>query len=205
MRFQDLLFEKDFVVIDFGLSIIASKFYVDGKLNMPYLNKAIFNYTPTWQYFAIEEHLLGYLVHNGTLTEEIIQSTIDEYLKEHMIRDISPEFYKNYRLESFKYFKKYANKPKEYVIEKFLSWWNTWDYYKISLHIIKIYTKMKIDFPQLYMLLLLMIHPIPKYRPNVVEMNKNIEILLKSYSSKINYINNFDNELSKELYSSFFD
>ena len=64
---------------------------------------------------------------------------------------------------------------------------------------------MKIDFPQLYMLLLLMIHPIPKYRQNVVEMNKNIEILLKSYSSKINYINNFDNELSKELYSSFFD
>ena len=208
LHFGNVMYDSkknNFVVIDFGLSIIASKFYVDGKLNMPYLNKAIFNYTPTWQYFAIEEHLLGYLVHNGTLTEEIIQSTIDEYLKEHMIRDISPEFYKNYRLESFKYFKKYANKPKEYVIEKFLSWWNTWDYYKISLHIIKIYTKMKIDFPQLYMLLLLMIHPIPKYRPNVVEMNKNIEILLKSYSSKINYINNFDNELSKELYSSFFD
>ena len=62
---------------------------------------------------------------------------------------------------------------------------------------------MKIDFPQLYMLLLLMIHPIPKYRPNVVEMNKNIQILLKNYSSKINYINNFDDDLSKELSSSF--
>ena len=63
---------------------------------------------------------------------------------------------------------------------------------------------MKIDFPQLYMLLLLMIHPIPKYRPNVVEMNKNIQILLRGYSSKINYINNFDANLSESLYASFF-
>jgi hypothetical protein len=97
------------------------------------------------------------------------------------------------------------NKIKDILIKKFLSWWSTWDYYKISLHLIKIYIKMKIDFPQFYMLLLLMIHPIPKYRPNVVEMNKNIQILLKTFSSKINYINNFDNELSKELYSSFFN
>ena len=206
LHFGNVMYDSDknnFIVIDFGLSMIASKFYVDGQLNMPYLNNAIFNYTPTWQYFAIEEHLLGYLIHNGTLTEEVIESTVNEYLKEHIIRDISSDFYKKYKIESFKYFKKYANKPKEYVIRKFLSWWNTWDYYKISLHMIKIYLKMKIDFPQLYMLLLLMIHPIPKYRPTVVEMNKNIQILLKNYSSKINYINNFDDDLSKELSSSF--
>ena len=61
---------------------------------------------------------------------------------------------------------------------------------------------MKIDFPQLYMLLLLMIHPIPKYRPNVVEINKMIQTLIINYSSKINYIKNFDEDLSKQLYSS---
>jgi hypothetical protein len=69
---------------------------------------------------------------------------------------------------------------------------------------IKIYIKMKIDFPEFYMLLLLMIHPVPKYRPNVVEINKNIQQLIKSYSSKINYINNFDTNLSRSLYASFF-
>ena len=90
------------------------------------------------------------------------------------------------------------------IILDLLTYSYTWDYYKVSLHIIKIYLKMKIDFPQLYMLLLLMIHPIPKYRPTVVEMNKNIQILLKQYSSKIDYINNFDNKLSNELSRSFF-
>jgi hypothetical protein len=61
------------------------------------------------------------------------------------------------------------------------------------------YNRLKINFPELFMLLLLMIHPIPKYRPNVVDVNKNIQILLKSYSFNVNYVNNFDNELSKEL------
>jgi hypothetical protein len=137
--------KNNFVVIDFGLCMFVSKFRVDGNLNIPYLNNVIFDYTPTWQYFAIEEHLLSYLVHNGILTEEIIKSTIDEYLKEHMIRIISPEFYINYRIESFKYFKKYANKPKEYVIAKILSWWTTWDYYKIALHYLDMYFDIKMN------------------------------------------------------------
>ena len=191
--------ENKFIVIDFGLAIIADKFYINNQLNMKYLKDAIFNYTPTWQYFALEEHLLGYLIHKGPITESVIKSTLNDYLNDHIIRTISPEYCAQYKEESLRYFKKYINKPKDIVIKKFLSWWTTWDYYKISLHMIKIYNKLKIDFTELYMILLLMIHPIPKYRPNVVEMNKNIQILLNNYSRKINYKNNFDKELSVEL------
>ena len=61
---------------------------------------------------------------------------------------------------------------------------------------------MKIDFPELLMLLLLMIHPIPKYRPNVIEINKNIQTLLMSYSPKISYVNNFDDELEEDVSAS---
>ena len=190
---------KQFVIIDFGLSIISSNFFIDNKLNYPYLKNAIFKYTPTWQYFAIEEHLLGYMIHEGDLTEEIIKRTINEYLDIHIIRDLSVEFCNKYIESSFKYFKKYINKPKEYIIRKFLSWWNTWDYFKISLHLIKIYIKMKISYPELYMFLLLMIHPIPKYRPNVIEVNNNIHTLLKNYSHSIDYEKHFSNQLSKEL------
>jgi serine/threonine protein kinase len=207
LHFGNIMYDSEknkLIVIDFGLSIIASKFYLNNELNMPYLKNAIFSYTPTWQYFAIEEHLLSYLVHKDTITEEIIQSTIDEYLHDHIIRDISSEYCKQYKEESYRYFKKYANKPREVLIKKFLSWWNTWDYYKISLHLIKIYIKMNIKFPELYMLLLLMIHPIPKHRPSVVEMNKNIQTLLKLYSPKIKHSDNFDEKLSKELSVSFF-
>ena len=202
LHFGNTMYDSDnnkFIIIDFGLSIISSKFYLNGQINYSYLKNAIFHYTPTWQYFTIEEHLLSYLIHKGELNEKVIEFTLNEYLKEHIICDISSEYCKTYKEQSFKYFKKYLNKPKEVIIKKFLSWWSTWDYYKISLHMIKIYLKMKMEFPQLYMFLLLMIHPIPKYRPNVVDVNKNIQILLKSYSFNVNYVNNFDNELSKEL------
>lgn len=190
---------KKFVIIDFGLSINSSNFYINNKLNYPYLKNAIFKYTPTWQYFAIEEHLLGYMIHKGDITEEIIKLTINEYLDTHIIRDLSVDFCNKYIESSYKYFKKYINKPKEYIIRKFLSWWNTWDYFKIALHLIKIYIKMKINYPELYMFLLLMIHPIPKYRPNVIEVNNNIQNLLKNYSHLNNYKKQFNDQLSKEL------
>jgi len=202
LHFGNIMYDytkNNFVVIDFGLAIIAERFYINNQLNMPYLNEAIFRYTPTWQYFAIEEHLLSYLIHKGDINEYVIKTTIDEYLSDHIIQNISPEYCKHYREESYRYFKKFINKPRDIVIKKFLSWWSTWDYYKISLHNIKLYSKLKIDFPQLYMLLLLMIHPIPKFRPNVVEMNKNIQILLNSYSPKVKYIRDFDDILSQEL------
>ena len=144
------------IVIDFGLSINANRFYVNDKLNYPYLKDAIFNYTPSWQYFSVDEHLLGYLVHEGDITETVIEDTVDEYLETHLIKKLP--IYSHYRESCLKYFKKYIGKPKEQNIKKFLSWWNSWDYYKISLHILKIYIKMNIDYPQLYMLLLMMIH-----------------------------------------------
>jgi hypothetical protein len=207
LHFGNVMYDYDnnkMVVIDFGLAIIASKFYKhgdkDGELNYPYLKDAIFNYTPSWQYFSIDEHLLGYMVHEGHLTERVIQDTLDEYLETHLIKKLP--IYKHYRETSLRYFKRYIGKPRESTIRKFLSWWNTWDYYKISLHLLNIYIKMNVDYPELYMLLLMMIHPIPKYRPSVIDMNKNINILLKSYSSKIPYSHSpdsFDKELIKSI------
>ena len=202
LHFGNIMYDfkkNSFVVIDFGLAINANKFYVNNQLNIPYLKDAVFRYTPTWKYIAIEEHLLSYLMHKGNINEEIINSTLDEYLNDHIILNISPEYCKQYKDESFRYFKKFVNKPKDVIIKKFLSWWSTWDYYKIALHMLKMYLKLKINFPELFMLLLLMIHPIPKYRPNVVEMNNNIQILLKSYSTKIEYLDAFDENLSREL------
>jgi hypothetical protein len=203
LHFGNVMYDYDtnkMIVIDFGLAIIANKFYKEGKINYPYLKNAIFNYTPSWQYFSIDEHLLCYMVHEGDLTERVIQDTLDEYLETHLLKNLP--IYQHYRESSFNYFKKYIGKPREYTIKKFLSWWNTWDYYKISLHLLKIYIKMNIDYPELYMLLLLMVHPIPKYRPTVIDMNKNINILSKSYSSKITFEKEFDEQLSRDLTSS---
>jgi len=190
--------KKNFVIIDFGLAINSSKFYLNNKLNYPYLKDAIFKYTPSWKYFSLEEHLLSYLIHEGPIDESIIKETLKIYLDKHTMCNV-PNFCNKYIETSIHYFKKYVNKPKEYVIRKFLSYWNTWDYYKISLHILKIYYKLKIHYPELLLLLLLMIHPIPKYRPSVIDVNKNLQIFLNSYSNKIGYEGKIDKHLTDDL------
>lgn len=201
LHFGNILYNyntKKLVIIDFGLSINSSQFYLNNNLNYPYLKEAIFKYTPSWKYFSLEEHLLSYLIHEGSIDEDVIKETLKIYLDNHTICNV-PNFCAKYIETSINYFKKYVKKPKEYVIRKFLSYWNTWDYYKISLHILKIYYKLKIHYDELLMLLLLMIHPIPKYRPSVIDVNKNLQILLNIYSNKIDYEGIVDKPLSVEL------
>lgn len=205
LHFGNVLYNyetKNFVVIDFGLAIDSSKFYINHKLNYPYLKEAVFKYTPSWQYFSLEEHLLSYLIHEDMIDENVIKETINTYLEHHIIRKISADYCNKYIEKSISYFKKYINKPKEHIIRKILACWRTWDYYKIGLHIIKIYYKLKIDYPELLMLLLMIIHPIPKYRPSVIEINKNLQTLLNNYSDKISYEGYIDNKLSGELSAS---
>lgn len=205
LHFGNIMYDTDFIVIDFGLAISSDRFFLNKQLNFPYLKKAIFRYTPTWGYFSIDEHLLGHLIHRGMITVDIIKNTIYKYLSNHIIKLVSSEFYNQYIETSINYYKKLVLIPKDVLIKRFLSYWKTWDYFKIALHFIKIYINLKIEFPELLMFLLLMIHPIPTYRPSVLEVNKNLQILIKSYSSKINYVTQFTNDLTKELSMSHID
>ena len=50
--------------------------------------------------------------------------------------------------------------------------------YSIIKHFIEIYKTTKLDIPAFHTLLMIMVHPIPEYRPNKLEMKQFNQILL---------------------------
>lgn len=170
------------LLIDFGLSIQKDMFLTkQGNLNFPYLKKAFFNYSPSWNWWSIDYHLLCYMIHNGDIDNKFISDTIEEYLEYHkIIQNISKEFYETFREVSYEYF---SNKLEGLTYEKkikfLLSFWNTWDNYKIGLHFILLYLQKGIDVKPLILTFLLLINPNPEHRPTGLELRRYNSLLLK--------------------------
>ncbi len=186
LHFSNVLYDigsGNLLIIDFGLSIQADKFYLNnGNLDMEYLRNAFFNYSPSWNWWSVEFHLLCYMIHNGDIDNKFIQETIDEYLDHHnIIKQISSDFYNNFKSKSYEYFSnKLDGLSYEKKIKILLSFWNTWDNYKIALHFINIYLKKGLEIQQFMMLLLLLINPNPEHRPNGLELRRHNMLLLKN-------------------------
>jgi tRNA A-37 threonylcarbamoyl transferase component Bud32 len=165
-------------VIDFGLSISLEKYYKNSKLNYDYLKEVIFNYSPSWNWWTMEYHLLGYLVHIGSLNERVIRDTIDIYMENHrIIPFISDKFATKFKKNLIKYFMKYATMDREETIQELLNFSSTWDYYKISLHFLKLMKNFKIENDLLKICLIKLISPDPELRPNILEQHRLYEQL----------------------------
>jgi serine/threonine protein kinase len=186
LHFSNVLYDLtkgNLLIIDFGLSLQAEKFYLsNGELNMTYLRKVFFNYSPSWNWWSIEFHLLCYIIHNGDIDDKFITDTIDEYLDHHkIIKNISGDFYNTFKTSSFEYFShSLEGLSVEKKIKFLLSFWNTWDHYKIALHFINIYLQKKMNSPEFMMVLLLLINPNPEYRPSGLELRRHHLLLLKN-------------------------
>ena len=203
LHFGNILINKEkLYVIDFGLSMIQEKFYTNDVLNYNYLKEVIFNYSPTWKYWTLEYHFICFLVHeDNKLTREIIEYTVNTYLSEHkIIKLLDVQFLNNYRMAAISFYSKFINQKKDNIIFELLSYSNTWDYYKISLHYLDIYHDVEMNDPSLLMILLLMIHPNPTFRPSKLEALSLIEIYKQNYIfTTITPIRHFSKGLTKEL------
>ncbi len=186
LHFSNILYDINkgyLLIIDFGLSIQAEKFYLrDGELNLSYLKQVFFNYSPSWNWWSVEFHLLCYMIHNGDIDNKFIKNTIDDYLEHHkIIKNISTEFYTTFKSISYEYFSKnLEGLTYEKKIKFLLSFWNLWDNYKIALHFINIYIRKNMNSPQFFMILLLLINPNPEYRPSGLELRRHYLLLLKN-------------------------
>jgi hypothetical protein len=186
LHFSNILYDINkgyLLIIDFGLSLQVDKFYLkDGSLNMEYLKKIFFNYSPSWNWWSIEFHLLCYMIHNGDIDNQFIKDTIDEYIENHkIIKNISSDYYELFKKTSYEYFSKSLDGLSyEKKIKFLLSFWNKWDHYKIGLHFINIYLKEKFVAPSFMMLLLLLIHPNPEFRPSGLDLRRHHTLLLKT-------------------------
>lgn len=202
LHFGNILINKNnLYVIDFGLSMIQSKFYKNG-LDYNYLKEIIFNYSPTWKYWTLEYHFICYLVHeDDILTHDVILYTINTYLSEHkIIKSLDQAFVNKFRNSAIKFFSKFINQSKDNIIMELLSYSATWDFYKTALHYLDIYYDVQMNDPSFLILLLMMIHPDPTFRPSKLEMNSLLEIYKNSYiSNSIQTVKKISKGLSKEL------
>jgi serine/threonine protein kinase len=196
LHFSNILYDinkGNLLIIDFGLSLQADQFYLsNGELNISYLKQAFFNYSPSWNWWTIEFHLLCYIIHNGDIDNKFINDTIDDYLEHHkIILNIPNEFHNTFKLSSYEYFSSNLEcLSVDKKIRFLLSFWNTWDHYKIALHFINIYISKKMDYSNFMMLLLLLINPNPEHRPTGLELRRHHLLL----------INNIPNEhISKKI------
>jgi hypothetical protein len=184
LHFSNVLYELktgNLLIIDFGLSIQKYNFFhKNGSLNIAYL-KNVFNiFYPSWMWYSLDFHLLTYLLHVGDINDKIIDDIITRYLDKHIITEISNEYLKIFRNTSYEYFtKNLSGMSYEEKIKFLLSFWNTWDNYKISLEFIRLYIKNSIQLKDFFMILLLLIHPNPEYRLNGLELRRYNSLLIK--------------------------
>jgi serine/threonine protein kinase len=183
LHFGNILISKDtgnLYIIDFGLSICSEYYYKDGELDYSYLRDVIFNYSPSWNWWTMEYHLLGYLIHIGDLNEKVIRDTVKEYMDNHrIIPQISAEFAKEFEKRLLRYFLKYAKMSRQDTIKELLSFSHTWDYYKIALHFLKIMQVYNINNDMLKMFLINLISPNPEKRPSMLEQHRMVSQLIQ--------------------------
>jgi serine/threonine protein kinase len=203
LHFGNILINKsNLYVIDFGLSMIQSKFYIGNRLNYEYLKEVIFNYSPKWKYWTLEYHFICYLIkEDNILTYDIIEYTINTYLLEHKnIKLLNISFVNNFRKSAITFFSKFINQPKDNIIFELLSYSVTWDFYKTGLHYLDIYYDVEMNDPSFLMLLIMMIHPDPTFRPSRIEMQTLLEIYKTNYKfSSTRPVKQFSKQLSREL------
>ena len=179
-----LVRDSNLYVIDYGLSIIIDKCYIGQSINYPYLKEVTFKYSPSWKYWTIEYHIICFLLHsNHMFTEISLNKLIYNYLFNHTIlKSIGYNFVDQFMKTSKEYFKQYVGQSKDIIIKSMLQSYYTWDYYKIGLNYINIYTTNKLENVDFLMILLLFIHPNPTFRPSVNEIMENNKVLIDNYN-----------------------
>lgn len=204
LHFGNILYDdSQLYIIDFGLSLINKMFYAGEKPNYTYLKEAIFKYSPSWNYWTLDYHFLCYLVHDGPLTKPTIKYTINYYLSKHkVLRLLGIDFLKQYQQTAMNYFMKYDGVPRDEAVMDLLKTSKTWDFYKIALHFIEIYHTTKLDVSAFHALLMIMLHPIPEYRPSRLEMKQFNYILMNHERFENVKIGPITKRLTKRLSSS---
>jgi thiamine kinase-like enzyme len=188
LHFGNILISKKnkrIYVIDFGLALDISQFYIDTKLNMSYLKEKWFPYRTDWPSWSLEYIFISLMMKsNVPLNKQNILATIKKYYKNNTV--LSSYLDSNYVSTAYEYYKTFANHSSNENIKTLLNFSNTWDYYKLAYHILSYMRRKSIQFKEFTWLLLLMMHPIPEFRPTKDELKEhfvNYLVEFKEYES----------------------
>jgi len=173
LHFANILYSTEnarLYIIDFGLSILADKFG-----DKPYLTSVFSRYLPEWSWYTPEIHLLSYMMQYGSLTEKAVRQTIDVYLEKHEVFLLAPELRTQFKRDALDYFIPLVDWNTEECIQHLLSFWNTWDYYELSLRFLHLYLDNKVHYPAFYDNLVSMTQANPEKRPRVLPIYNTIQ------------------------------
>jgi serine/threonine protein kinase len=188
LHFGNVLYGNDtskLYIIDFGLSMIVDKLQSES-----YLKYIFSRYMPDWNWYPLDIHFLCYLVQHGELTQDVILSTIDTYLKDHKVFSLFKDYRKEYKRKSLSYYLPFVNQTREECIQHLLQYWNTWDFFDVALRFLNMYSQNQIQYPEYLDTLFQMVHPKPHKRLTVLELRNKNKHAIRSFdlsSSKSTY------------------
>ena len=151
MHLQNLLVDKNenIYLIDFGLSILRSKFYEDNKkeiLNLDYLKKILVAYQPSWAKLPVDYHICAYFIYeNKVLDENTLHYIIESNMKKN---DVFLKFEPQlmiYKKKMFSHYHNlYVNKPNihhcvKHILENYCPTWDVYQINFVSLYLLKSY------------------------------------------------------------------
>jgi serine/threonine protein kinase len=137
---QNILYSNKYenpILIDFGLSIPID------KLSNTNFKDYFYVYAPDYSLWPLEVHIINYILHNGTLTKNAIDITIETYLSNlSAFSSLSDEFKLDYKTSASNFFYKYLKFDLSDIIRQLLEYNKTWDLYSLSVMYLKFLNKL---------------------------------------------------------------
>lgn len=104
--------------------------------NIEYLSHFFLEYQPSYLPWCPELHILSYLLSNKleSLSLFNIENIIGDCVQEnYILQTFGASIVSEFKDNGISYFKKYVNKPAEFIIQDILHYWHTWDNYAFSM------------------------------------------------------------------------
>jgi hypothetical protein len=148
-----------------------------------YLKEVFSRFMPEWNWYALEIHLLSYMLHYGPLNEKVVYHSINTYLEKHAVYSLLPEVSATFKKNAESFFLPMIHWTLEEGIDYLLTFWNTWDYYEIGLRFLYLYVENRdqVNYPTYIDHLLSLIQANPEKRPNVFDIRNTQEQVISSF------------------------
>ena len=179
LHFSNVLYAKEtskLLIIDFGLSMNVKRFQ-----DKMYLKDVFSRFMPEWNWYALEIHILTYLIHHGSLTEHTVQHSIHHYLEKHIVYNRYPLVRAQFKQEAEDFFLPMVYWGREETIEYLLGFWNTWDFYEVALRFLYLYSENNVHYPAYLDHLLSLVYANPEKRPNVLQIRNAKKKVIDSF------------------------
>lgn len=119
------------LLCNFKLSIDVTKTHLVENLKHLFID-----YDPSYLPWSPELHILSYLLSKKVESlslfniENILTNCIEE---NYILQTFGPSIVNNLKEKGLSYFKKYVNKPLDFIIQDIVQYWHTWDNYALSI------------------------------------------------------------------------